>query len=238
MNFVASGRAWFICRVSAVTPRYRRVSSDCCWPRCTARNWIQASRSVTSRWRSCTSWCGLIRAAARECRWSGLSTRLPRRWCRGAIGCVRHCACDSMKPGRARERRYEPSFPASYRQDVQAAQAVEDILDLEGIDQAPERMQLRLYRPPSQQPHRVHLAIIRRGDALSVSDVLPTFEHFGLRVLEERPYRLDFADGNAVWIQDFELEHYALQRFVVARVATELIAAFRAVRATTNRCSA
>jgi len=132
---------------------------------------------------------------------------------------------------RALERRYEPSFPASYRQDVQAAQAVEDILDLEGIDQAPERMQLRLYRPPSQQPHRVHLAIIRRGDALSVSDVLPTFEHFGLRVLEERPYRLDFADGNAVWIQDFELEHYALQRFVVARVATELIAAFRAVRA-------
>ncbi len=132
---------------------------------------------------------------------------------------------------RALERRYEPSFPASYRQDVQAAQAVEDILDLEGLDQAPERMQLRLYRPPSQQPHRVHLAIIRRGDPLSVSDVLPTFEHFGLRVLEERPYRLDFADGNAVWIQDFELEHYALQRFMVARVADGLIAAFRAIRA-------
>ena len=132
---------------------------------------------------------------------------------------------------RALERRYASTFPASYRQDVEAAQAVEDILDLEGIDGAPEMMQLRLYRPPLQQPHRVHLAIIRRGEALSVSDVLPTFEHFGLRVIAERPYRLSFADGGAVWIQDFELEHYALQRFVVSRVAAGLIAAFRAARA-------
>ncbi|MFI4895061.1 MAG: NAD-glutamate dehydrogenase [Steroidobacterales bacterium] len=131
----------------------------------------------------------------------------------------------------ALERRYGSCFPASYRQDVGAAQAVEDILDLEGLDRAPERMQLRLYRPPLQQPHRVHLSIIRRGEALSVSDVLPTFEHFGLRVIAERPYRLEFADDGAVWIQDFELEHYALQRFMVARVAAELIAAFRAVRA-------
>jgi len=132
---------------------------------------------------------------------------------------------------RALERRYEPAFPASYRQDVEAAQAVEDILDLEDIDRAPEMMQLRLYRPALQRPHRVHLAIIRRGEALSVSDVLPTFEHFGLRVIAERLYRLQLADRGTVWIQDFELEHYALQRFVVARVATGLIAAFRAVRA-------
>ena len=131
---------------------------------------------------------------------------------------------------RALERRYEPAFPASYRQDVEAENAVRDILDLEGLDSAPERMQLRLYRPPLQRPHRVHLHIIRRGDPLSVSDVLPTFEHFGLRVIAERPYRLGFADGASVWIQDFELEHYALQRFNVARVADSLIAAFRAVR--------
>jgi glutamate dehydrogenase len=132
---------------------------------------------------------------------------------------------------RSLERRYSPSFPASYRQDVDAAQAVDDIVDLESLDQAPEMMQLRLYRPPQQAPYRVHLIIIRRGEALSVSDVLPTFEHFGLRVIAERPYRLSAANDGAVWIQDFELEHYALQRFIVARVADGLIAAFRAVRA-------
>jgi glutamate dehydrogenase len=131
----------------------------------------------------------------------------------------------------ALERRYYPAFPASYRQDVEAAQAIEDILDLESLDAAPERMQLRLHRPPQQRAHRVHLNIIRRGEALSVSDVLPTFEHFGLRVIAERPYRLELADGGAVWIQDFELEHYALQRFVVGRIARGLIEAFRAIRA-------
>ncbi|HEY6453242.1 MAG TPA: NAD-glutamate dehydrogenase [Steroidobacteraceae bacterium] len=132
---------------------------------------------------------------------------------------------------RALERRYQPAFPASYRQDVDAEQAVDDILDIEGIEGAPELMQLRLYRPPQQAAHRVHLAIIRRGDALPVSDVLPTFEHFGLKVIEERPYRLDFADRGVVWIQDFELEHHAMQRFVLARVAGAVTAAFRAVRA-------
>jgi glutamate dehydrogenase len=129
------------------------------------------------------------------------------------------------------ERRYLPAYPDSYRQDVDPPLAVEDIADLEGLDAALEKMQLRLYRPPQQRAERVHLRIIRRGDALSVSEVLPTFEHFGLRVIAERPYRLSWSDGTAAWIQDFELEHYDLQHVEVEHVAQELMAAFRAVRA-------
>lgn len=131
----------------------------------------------------------------------------------------------------ALERRYAGAFPASYRQDVEAAQAVDDIVDLEGLDAAVEATQLRLYRPPRQPHRRVHLRIIRRGETLSISEVLPTFEHFGLRVIAERPYRLDCADGASAWLQDFELEHYNLQSVAVPRVAHELIAAFRAIRA-------
>jgi glutamate dehydrogenase len=131
----------------------------------------------------------------------------------------------------ALERRYAAAFPASYQQDVEAAQAVDDILDLEGLDAAVEATQLRLYRPPRQPRQRVHLRIIRRGEALSISDVLPTFEHFGLRIIAERPYRLDWPDGSSAWLQDFELEHYHLHNVAVPRVAHELIAAFRAIRA-------
>jgi glutamate dehydrogenase len=133
--------------------------------------------------------------------------------------------------GLALDRRYAVAFPASYQQDVDAAQAVDDIIDLEGLDSAVDSMQLRLYRPPRQPHQRVHLRIIRRGEALSISDVLPTFEHFGLRVIAERPYRLDWPDGSWAWLQDFELEHYNLQGIAVPRVAPELIAAFRAIRA-------
>jgi glutamate dehydrogenase len=131
----------------------------------------------------------------------------------------------------ALERRYEAAFPDSYLEDVDAALAVDDIADLEVLDSALERMQLRLYHPAGERIQRMHLRLIRRGEALSVSEVLPTFEHFGLRVIAERPYRLSWADGSAAWIQDFELEHHELRRVDVALVAPELIAAFRAVRA-------
>jgi len=134
-------------------------------------------------------------------------------------------------PALTLDRRYAGVFPASYRQDVEAAQAVDDIIDLEGLDAAVDAMQLRLYRPPRQPHRRVHLRIIRRGETLSISDVLPTFEHFGLRVIAERPYRLEGPDGSSAWLQDFELEHYDLQSVAVPRVAHELIAAFRAIRA-------
>ena len=126
-----------------------------------------------------------------------------------------------------------PPRSASYQQDVEPALAIADITDLEGLDSAEESMQLRLYRPPHQRLQRAHLRILRRGEALSISDVLPTFEHFGLRVIAERPYRLTWPDGAAAWVQDFELEHYALHSVAVARVADQLIAAFRAIRART-----
>jgi glutamate dehydrogenase len=129
------------------------------------------------------------------------------------------------------ERRYGNSFPASYRQDVDAQLAVDDIEDLESLDRAPEQMQLRLYRPAAQRRERLHLRILRRGEALSVSEVLPSFEHFDLHVIAERPYRLAWPDGSAAWIQDFELEHFDRRPVALARIAAELIAAYRAVRA-------
>lgn len=128
------------------------------------------------------------------------------------------------------ERRYAGVFPASYQQDVDAALAVEDIADLTLLESAPEHMQLRLYRPARQRPERVHLRILRRGEPLAVSEVLPTFEHFGLRVIAERPYRLAWPDG-PLWTQDFELEHYARAPVALAEISAELIGAFRAVRA-------
>ncbi len=128
------------------------------------------------------------------------------------------------------ERRYGGSFPASYQQDVAAELAVDDIVDLESLDGAPERMQLRLYRPRGAAPERLHLRIVRRGEALSVSEVLPSFEHFDLRVIAERPYPLR-ANGSSAWIQDFELEHFARRPIAIERIATELIGAYRAVRA-------
>src|SRR5262249_19784703 len=117
-----------------------------------------------------------------------------------------------------------------YREDVDAQLAVDDIDDLGSLDQAPEQMRLRLYRPADQVRERVHLRIVRRGETLSVSEGLPSFEHFDLRVIAERPYRLAWPEGSGVWIQDLELEHFDRRPIALARIAAELIAAYRAVR--------
>ena len=78
----------------------------------------------------------------------------------------------------------------------------------------------------------MHLRIIRRGEALSVSEVLPTFEHFGLRVIAERPYRLSWPDGSCGVDAGFRARalRAAARRWYRAW-RSELIAAFRAVRA-------
>ncbi len=131
----------------------------------------------------------------------------------------------------ALERRYGPAFPASYRQDVDAALAVDDLVDLQDLDAAPETMQLRLYRPPGAPAARVHLRILRRSDALAIADVLPTCEHFGLRLIAERPYVLDLPEGGRAWIQDLQLEEHAQHGIALAAVAGELIRALRAIRA-------
>ena len=40
------------------------------------------------------------------------------------------------------------------------------------------------------------------ASAISLSDVLPTFEHLGAKVVDERPYEITPADADPVWIYD------------------------------------
>ncbi len=103
--------------------------------------------------------------------------------------------------------RYHQVFPLAYEEDVTPAEVLEDLNDLEALRQQPKELKLNLYRPPGQVLQRVHLKIVKLGDPVPISDVLPMLENFGLRVISERPYELKWPEGGAAWIQDFELEH-------------------------------
>ena len=194
----------------------------------------RACRSATHPSRSCMSWCASIRRASRDRDAERLEREIAAALVSGAIACA---TALGSRFGAAHARSSSSGATAAasrplIAQDVDAQLAVDDIEDLESSGRsAPEQMQLRLYRPASSRASGVHLRILRRGETLSVSEVLPTFEHFDLRVIAERPYRSRLADGSAAWIQDFELEHFALHELAVQRIAAELIAAFRAVRA-------
>ena len=99
--------------------------------------------------------------------------------------------------------RYARLFPPAYRADVDAAQALEDITDLEALAANPDVPQINL-RGGGKLP-ALRLRILQSGDPISISDILPMLENFGLRVVAEHPYHVP-VPGRPVSIQDFELE--------------------------------
>jgi glutamate dehydrogenase len=109
--------------------------------------------------------------------------------------------------------RYAKTFPPAYRADVEPAQALEDIADLEALAADPNVPQLNL-RTANKQGH-LSLRILQASEPISISDILPMLENFGLRVLAEHPYQVTTPE-RAVWIQDFELEARDLKRGDIA----------------------
>ncbi len=115
--------------------------------------------------------------------------------------------------------RYARAFPPAYRADVEPAQALEDIADLEALAADPAVPQLNLRARPAHPQGRLSLRILQSGDPISISDILPMLENFGLRVVAEHPYQMNIgpsANPGTVWIQDFELEARDLKRANIA----------------------
>ena len=112
--------------------------------------------------------------------------------------------------------RYAKAFPPAYRADVEPAQALEDIADLEALRGRSRRAAAQPARARRRTAGpRCTCASCRRGDPISISDILPMLENFGLRVLAEHPYQVTTPE-RAVWIQDFELEARDLKRADIA----------------------
>ena len=127
--------------------------------------------------------------------------------------------------------RYRRAFPLAYEEDVDPADALEDLQDLESLRNEPQALRLNLYRPRQQKAERLHLKLLKLGEPVPISDLLPMLENFGLRVISERPYELAWPDGGAAWIQDFELEHRERTRVDISRIEMPFREAFAATLA-------
>ncbi len=139
--------------------------------------------------------------------------------------------------GIALANRYRHTFPLAYEEDVAPRDALADLADLEALREqsAPlpdaaktSTLRLNLRRPAQQKPERVHLKIVKLGEPVPISDLLPMLENFGLRVISERPYELAWPAGGAAWIQDFELEHRDRLSIEIAKVEADFTDAFLA----------
>ncbi|MBV9836500.1 MAG: NAD-glutamate dehydrogenase, partial [Solirubrobacterales bacterium] len=99
--------------------------------------------------------------------------------------------------------RYRSAFPPAYRADWVARSAVLDIARLEELGSSGEPI-ISLYRPPEAPEDAVRCKLFSAA-GVSLSDVLPTFEHMGAKVVDERPYEVNPRDSEPIWIYDFGL---------------------------------
>ena len=108
--------------------------------------------------------------------------------------------------GTALVRRYGAgAFPAAYRDDLLARSAIADVQRIEALE-GDDALDLSLYRPLEAPPGVLRCKLYRRGERVSLSDVLPMFESLGLTVTDERPYQVTPRDEAPVWIYDFGLQ--------------------------------
>ena len=84
--------------------------------------------------------------------------------------------------------RFRDAFPATYRADWSAQGAVVDVDRMIELERT-GRPILALYRTLHDSEQVSRCKLLSATDVL-LSDVLPTFEHMGAKVLDERPYEI------------------------------------------------
>ena len=97
--------------------------------------------------------------------------------------------------------RYGNAFPPGYRADSGAEVAVGDIERIEELN-AVQHPILTIYRRASDSAPLARCQLLS-STRVSLSDVVPKFEHMGARVGDERPYEISPTDREPVWMYDF-----------------------------------
>ncbi|GAB2772373.1 NAD-glutamate dehydrogenase [Streptomyces chlorus] len=101
-------------------------------------------------------------------------------------------------------RRYAGAFTEGYKADHTPRSAVADLVRLEQLDDE-KNFELSLYEPVGAAPEERRFKIYRKGEAVSLSAVLPVLQRLGVEVVDERPYELRRADHSVAWVYDFGL---------------------------------
>lgn len=116
--------------------------------------------------------------------------------------------------GKALERKYNNAFTRSYMEHNLPSDALVDIGKLEQLDDN-HTLDMLFYRPQEEASDSqiVKLKLFHRAEPIHLSDVLPMLENFGLRVVDESPYKVTCAEGERNWVMDFTMLHQRVQHF-------------------------
>jgi len=100
--------------------------------------------------------------------------------------------------------KYAKAFPISYTEYYKPETAIQDISQMELL--TPENpLGMSFYKPVDKGQSALRLKLFHAEHPIALSDVLPTLENMGLRVIGERPHEIVFKDSKLVWINDFDV---------------------------------
>ncbi|HEY6314692.1 MAG TPA: NAD-glutamate dehydrogenase, partial [Streptosporangiaceae bacterium] len=93
-------------------------------------------------------------------------------------------------------------IPETYKADVNAQDAVDDLTTMVGLRESGLQFAVRLV----EHPERWTLVVYRSGSPITLSEVLPQLQHMGLEVVDEHPYQFTGStDAGSFWIYEFGL---------------------------------
>ncbi|MEO8754463.1 MAG: NAD-glutamate dehydrogenase, partial [Casimicrobiaceae bacterium] len=107
--------------------------------------------------------------------------------------------------GIERYRQFADAFPAGYREEFPARDAVPDIALMTRLTEA-EPLAMSLYRPLEAAPGTLRFQLVHRGKPITLSDSLPMLEHMGLRVLDEHPHQITPQGLPPIAMHDFGIQ--------------------------------
>ncbi len=100
--------------------------------------------------------------------------------------------------------KFKGSFPVAYREDVSPWVASFDVENADKLN-GDGQIEMSLYAPRVKRQGDFRFKVFRHQHTIPLSEVLPDLENLGLHVVSERPYELQMADGQSIWVQDFDL---------------------------------
>lgn len=98
-------------------------------------------------------------------------------------------------------RVYGSAFPEAYKEEFDPAAGVNDTVIIESLE--PGELSVRLYAPVISDAREMRFKVMRVGQAMPLTKVLPILQRLGLDVLDERPFQLRRKDRPSAWILDF-----------------------------------
>ena len=112
-------------------------------------------------------------------------------------------ARDKLSPAR-----FADAFSLAYAESVSPQEAAADVAYLARLSPStPVLPRLGVSTPEGALPQATSLKLYALHTPVSLSDVLPTLENFGLRVVRQEPAEITPKDSPSLWVQEFEIQH-------------------------------